>query len=270
LSRKISFMIVPEGSDKVFSRSVSTKVFKLLAVLFAVWLIFLTVMTIYYGRLSYKAARAEMLEGENDVLRQHLTRVVEIEKSYKTMRELTSRIAEMAGIDIENLDDLPQMDLQAIEPGDTDSVFVNTPKVVEPSRIPLTPEELAAERVPNGRPLYGWISRQYITGENDSGDKHTGIDFAIKNGTDVKATASGVITFAGWDKAFGYLVAINHGGGHETRYGHNEKLLVEKGQEVLKGDIIALSGNTGLSSAPHLHYEIRKNGQPVDPAPYLD
>jgi murein DD-endopeptidase MepM/ murein hydrolase activator NlpD len=263
-------MIVPEGSNKVYSRSVSTKVFKLLAILFAVWLIFLTVMTIYYGRLSYKAARAVMLEEENDRLRQHLTRVVEIEKSYKTMRELTGRIAEMAGIDLENIDAPPQMDLQSMESSVIDSALIDSQEVAVTERIPLTPEELAAERIPSGRPLYGWISRQYITGEDDKIDQHVGIDFAIKNGTDVKATASGVIIFAGWDKVFGYLVVINHGNGYETRYGHNEKLLVEKGQEVLKGDVIALSGDTGLSSAPHLHYEIRKDGKAVDPAPYLD
>jgi murein DD-endopeptidase MepM/ murein hydrolase activator NlpD len=227
-------------------------------------------MTIYYGRLSTKAASAVMLKEENDNLRHYLARVVEIEKSYKENREIAARIAQMAGVDLENIESPAKIDWESIdtlvEEIQEEIVPVDSPYV----KMPLSPEELANERIPSGRPLYGWITRAFIPDEAEGKESHHGIDFAVKQGTSVKATASGAVNFAGWDKDFGYLVVLNHGNGFQTRYGHNDKLLVEMGEEVLKGDVIALSGNTGRSSAPHLHYEIRKDGQPVDPADYIE
>ena len=92
----------------------------------------------------------------------------------------------------------------------------------------------------------------------------------MKEGTNVSATAAGVVISADWDDNLGNLVVIDHENGYITMYGHNQKLLVKKGDRVLKGDIIALSGNTGHSTAPHLHYEIIKDNKPIDPAPFLD
>jgi murein DD-endopeptidase MepM/ murein hydrolase activator NlpD len=74
----------------------------------------------------------------------------------------------------------------------------------------------------------------------------------------------------GWDDVLGNFVIIDHGNGFLTTYAHNKELLVRNGERVSRGSIIALSGNTGHSSAPHLHYEILRDGVPVDPAPYLD
>lgn len=98
---------------------------------------------------------------------------------------------------------------------------------------------------------------------------HTGIDIAVPEGTAVRAAAGGVVTFSGWQEGFGLLVTIDHGNGYETYYGHLSKLLVTAGQSVSAGDVIALSGNTGLSTGPHLHFEVRYLGTPVDPRPLL-
>ncbi len=98
---------------------------------------------------------------------------------------------------------------------------------------------------------------------------HTGIDIAVPEGTPVRAAASGTVTFAGWHEGFGVLVVIDHGNGYESYYGHLSKLLVSVGQSVSAGDVIALSGNTGLSTGPHLHFEVRYLGTPVDPRPLL-
>lgn len=98
---------------------------------------------------------------------------------------------------------------------------------------------------------------------------HTGIDIAVPEGTPVRAAAAGRVTFAGWESGFGLLVVIDHENGYETYYGHLSKLLVSPGQMVSAGDTIALSGNTGLSTGPHLHFEVRQLGTPVDPRPLL-
>lgn len=270
MSRKITFMIIPEGQDNVFSRSYPSSLIKFLIVILVLWVALLVVMTVNYTQLSVKAAKAAMLEEENDNLRKHMAKVVDIEEGFKKNRELTVRLAEMAGVDLENYDSQPQIDLQSLKTDYSDSISMDSLQLRNRLTIALSPEELARERVPRGRPLYGWITRQFSSGSDNGSENHGGLDFAVKKGTAVATTASGVVIFAGWEKYMGNLVIINHGNDIQSLYGHNDKLLVEKGQEVLKGDIIAFSGNTGRSSAPHLHYEIRVNGESVDPAQSLD
>lgn len=98
---------------------------------------------------------------------------------------------------------------------------------------------------------------------------HEGVDLAAEYGTKVRATAAGVVSFADWEEGYGYMVKINHDYGYETCYGHNSRLLVYAGETVKKGQVISLSGNTGESTGPHLHYEVRINGKPVNPVPFL-
>lgn len=98
---------------------------------------------------------------------------------------------------------------------------------------------------------------------------HAAIDIGVASGTTVKAAAAGTITYAGWASGYGYLVKIQHSGGYETRYGHNSRLLVKVGQQVTQGQAIAYSGNTGNSTGPHLHFEIRKNGTALNPLTLL-
>jgi murein DD-endopeptidase MepM/ murein hydrolase activator NlpD len=101
------------------------------------------------------------------------------------------------------------------------------------------------------------------------GRMHTGIDIAVTTGTPVHASASGTVVYAGWMSGYGNLVAVDHGGGLATAYAHNSSLLVSVGQSVQQGDTIALSGSTGHSTGPHVHFEVRVNGVPVDPLQYL-
>lgn len=99
---------------------------------------------------------------------------------------------------------------------------------------------------------------------------HNGIDIPVWYGSKVLATKDGVVTKAGWQSGYGWTVELSHEMGFTTIYGHNSKLLVQKGDEVKAGDVIALSGSSGRSTGPHLHYEIRLNDVPVDPLKYLD
>ena len=100
-------------------------------------------------------------------------------------------------------------------------------------------------------------------------DFHSGIDIAVPTGTRVRAAADGVVTFSGWMGGFGYTVVIDHGDGVETLYAHNSQLQVSVGTKVKQGDTIALSGNTGTSTGPHLHFSIKVDGEYVDPANWL-
>ena len=97
---------------------------------------------------------------------------------------------------------------------------------------------------------------------------HDGMDFSCDIGTPVYATADGVVKNARWERGYGYIVTIDHGYGYETRYAHLKSFNVKSGQKVVRGETIALSGNTGRSSGPHVHYEVLQRGRPVNPANY--
>ncbi len=102
------------------------------------------------------------------------------------------------------------------------------------------------------------------------GRMHTGIDIGMPTGTTVKAADGGKVIYSGWKGAYGYLVIIDHGANMQTYYAHNSKLLVKKGEKVFKGQTIAKSGSTGRSTGPHLHFEVRKNGTPLNPTKYVN
>ena len=98
---------------------------------------------------------------------------------------------------------------------------------------------------------------------------HEGLDFSANVGQPIKATAAGIVISAEVTPEYGNMVRISHGSGLETRYAHASKLLVKEGDRIKKNQVIALVGNTGRSTGPHLHYEIRMNGESLDPRKYL-
>jgi murein DD-endopeptidase MepM/ murein hydrolase activator NlpD len=126
---------------------------------------------------------------------------------------------------------------------------------------------------PAGAPIVkGWMSSPF--GERVdpiSGKKawHEGMDFAGAKGSEVIAVANGVVVFAGYRDGYGQMVEISHGKDLRTRYGHHEEVLVHAGQSVKRGDVIALMGSSGRSTGPHVHFEVLKEGRPVNPARYV-
>ncbi|MCB2146966.1 MAG: M23 family metallopeptidase [Deltaproteobacteria bacterium] len=125
---------------------------------------------------------------------------------------------------------------------------------------------------PSIQPLKGWISSRFgyrespFTGRREF---HRGLDIATHEGSPILAPADGIVTYAGNKGLMGKMVAIEHGFGMVTRYGHTQKILKKKGDRVKRGEAIALVGNTGRSTGPHLHYEIRLNGVAVNPMNYF-
>lgn len=133
--------------------------------------------------------------------------------------------------------------------------------------------ELNKQVYPQGRPVQeGFISSYFgeradpFTGYSAV---HKGVDFAASPGTTVSAVAAGLVTFAGERPGYGQMVEVNHGNGLATLYAHNERLLVKQGDMVRKGQDLALMGSTGHSTGPHLHFEVLKNGAPVDPLRFI-
>jgi murein DD-endopeptidase MepM/ murein hydrolase activator NlpD len=126
---------------------------------------------------------------------------------------------------------------------------------------------------PQGRPVKsGWLSSYFgkrtdpFTGKPAN---HTGIDFAGKHGAEIVAVADGVVTWSGDRYGYGVMVEINHGNGYATRYAHNSENLVAVGDEVKKGQVIALMGETGRATGPNLHFEVVQNGRRVNPVKFI-
>lgn len=134
-------------------------------------------------------------------------------------------------------------------------------------------QSVLKDMLPNGTPVsaaynsssYGWRIDPFTGGKAF----HEGLDFPANTGTPIRAAADGIVSMAEQSAAYGNIVKIEHGAGLETRYAHASKLLVKVGERVVKGQEVAEVGSTGRSTGPHLHYEIRLNGESLDPRKYL-
>jgi murein DD-endopeptidase MepM/ murein hydrolase activator NlpD len=132
-------------------------------------------------------------------------------------------------------------------------------------------QRLAA--TPSIMPTQGWLTSAFSSMREHPilhiARPHEGIDVTAPMGSPIEAPAGGVVTDAGWESGYGNTVTIDHGYGITTKFAHASKLLVKTGQRVQRGQRIALVGNTGLATGPHLHYEVHVNGRPVDPLKYV-
>lgn len=122
-----------------------------------------------------------------------------------------------------------------------------------PDRLPVAGGRLTSSYGYRVHPLSG------------RGSNHHGIDLAVNTGTPVVTTSAGEVAFAGWSGGYGLLVVVDHGGGIQTRYGHLSHIAVTPGMGLEQGQLIGRSGSTGRSTGPHVHYEVRVDGRPVDP-----
>jgi murein DD-endopeptidase MepM/ murein hydrolase activator NlpD len=137
----------------------------------------------------------------------------------------------------------------------------------------LLQKSVLKDMLPNSSPVeaaynsssYGWRIDPF----NGSKAFHEGLDFPAATGTVIHAAADGIVSMAELSEGYGNIVKVQHGSGLETRYAHASKLLVKVGERVVKGQAVALVGSTGRSTGPHLHYEIRYNGNSLDPRKYL-
>ena len=126
--------------------------------------------------------------------------------------------------------------------------------------------------LPTRKPAVGYYTSGFGVRSSPFGGHtkmHEGLDIANLPGTPIRAPADGVVIFADSKAGYGQTLILDHGYGLETWYGHTRKILVSKGQKIHRGDTVALVGNSGRSTGPHVHYEVRVNGTPVNPLPYI-
>ncbi len=208
-------------------------------------------------------------------------RVVELEATNERIRDIAERLAELKQFE-EQLRRGLQLPQGALPKGDALEPTPNVAPLREEISRPADLQGIYSERIteiatdgvlptdiPTHPPVRGYVTRKFELSSTLHETGHFGLDVAGRIGTPINASANGLVIFSGWSYPYGNLVVIEHKSGYTTFYGHNQILLVEPGDRVLMGQPIALLGNSGRSSAPHLHFEIWKDGLRVDPESLL-
>lgn len=245
-SRYVTLLVVPHDEHDVRRFRLSYRRLATLALVAATLLLLVVLAALAYGRMSLRAARTAELERENVRLAAENAKVERIAANLERTEGVYRQIRALSGLSVE-LTERPE-------------------NVPAKGADPPAPRAGVASAEPSGWPL----AIKGFTTDGFSGlEGHPGIDIAVPENTPVLATALGVVRQTGSDKILGKFVVLGHPGGLETMYAHNAHLLVERGRTVERGETIAYSGTSGRSSAPHLHYEVRRDGLPTDPEPYL-
>lgn len=202
--------------------------------------------------------RLHAAEEENVALRAQNLRIAELDQELERLNHLRQQVLELAGANSRI----------RMEPSSAEETSRKTPADVAIDPKPPEPTPAAVASPPRRWPVEGLVSNEFELG-NVPDKEHHGLDIAASHGSPVVAAGSGIVAFAGHDSVFGQMVIIDHGQGLQSLYGHNSVLEVGAGDRVREGQRIAKVGSTGESSAPHLHFEVRRNGTPVDPREYL-
>lgn len=248
-ARYITIMLIPDGTQTGREYRLRQSLFKLIIIATIALLVGIILFFSFYGRILTRAALADKLQGENQRLLRYQYKVKLLEENLLQTRDIVSRLVKLAGIDYE----FPEF------PSDS-AIFAELDRK---GIAVLTRSASGDLTYPSGLPLQGFISKDFEI--EDEEHYHPGLDIACSEGLPVLTTASGQVIFAGFDDIYGNMVVIRHNDSITTVYAHNQELLVEVGQSVSVGARVALSGNTGKSSAPHVHYEIRINDKPINP-----
>ena len=208
----------------------------------------------------------EVADLNNEETKVYVNTMEEAEEIVSTLKEQYSEIE-------------PDLVINQIYLDNVDEVNEETIKLAKQELTDSLQEELEEKQEIDSRtvngiylaviPVTGRITSRFGAVESIRDHTHKGIDIAATRGTPILAAASGTVTFAGWSSGYGYLVKIDHGSGVETYYGHCSKLYVSAGDTVEAGDKIAAVGSTGNSTGNHLHFEIRLNGEQVNPQKYV-
>lgn len=275
---RINIMIMTQGETDSPVRSYSVpwyapKAAIILGIVVLILLLVTSTLFIYY----YSESRAvDDMRVQLATANSAMKRMDALQTELGYHREFTRRIAGLVGISVPNFADSAQMATSASRGPSLASDTLELDDHEHGEDINLGDVGLLVTACPpdpnnrpRGMPLSGRVSRGFAPRQSNPSLRHSGIDFAVREGTPVLATADGTVEFAGEDDIYGLLITIDHGNGFKTTYGHNSLLLLKQGEKVQRGDRIAFSGNTGISTAPHLHYEITENGTPVDPAGFL-
>ncbi len=305
--RFVTLMVIPERTRRVHKLILPFFALKLGVVLFSLGAVFILLIGVDYIHVLGQLAENKRLKGENFRLRQDLqlirNKVDSMEATIERVRNYAKKLQILTGqggrgaVELKSYED---EDLEKPKPKRSSKMVVPPEREPASFRNSATPlpervDELQSAGViaetnlsqlqvyflaqtavmaatPSLLPINGWISSSfgYRRHPYDGSYRlHAGVDIVADPGTPIRAPADGVVLFSGNRSGYGKVVVIDHGYGIHTLFGHSSKLFVTPGSRVKRGEKIAEVGNTGRSTGPHVHYEIRKHGQPVNPTAFF-
>jgi murein DD-endopeptidase MepM/ murein hydrolase activator NlpD len=248
--RRLTVIVVPHGDLETRTYEVPYRKLKLaLGGAVGVLAVVGIVVASWFPVLA-QASRVPALVRELEELEGERTRVVELAQTLAEVEAQYDRVRQMLGAD-----------------GTSDDSTVTLPPLRSPGDGAEQPGVGGQELLDWPLPVAGFITRSRES--STRAGEHPGLDISVRAETEIRASGAGVVKEARQDPVYGDYVLVDHGDGLESLYGHASRVLVREGDPVNRGQLIALAGSTGLSSAPHLHFEIRKNGRAVDPLQYV-
>ena len=290
-NKNYTILLIPEGSHKVRRFMIGRKWLYTVATALGAILLFGSFLLLDYFRTNVDRSELKRLRVQNqsqqNELREFANRLEDVRKEMVILAQNDAKMRALAQISqptgtAENIqvgiggpvENAPESDMSNLQQ-QIDQIRASIDlrrESQEEVRGFLTEQSSLLASKPSGWPARGWLTSNFgIRNSPFTGKRtmHEGIDIAARVGTPVYATAAGIVSQARVENGYGKLIVIDHGYGYKTFYGHNSKLMVKVGQRVKRGDLLASSGNTGTSTGPHVHYEVRLNGVPLNPRKFI-
>lgn len=260
----VTIMVVPHSRSN--SRSIKMPfiviaLFSVLSCMGAAYTVSLTMHAVDYFRMKKEYASM------NREFQEMATTITALKESESRFRQLFSLGSKKEILNRYTPDEGGSIDLEELKKQISSSM-----ESVKEIKVYLEAQRDKFLATPQGWPAEGRISSGFGMREHPKygGRKlHTGSDISLAQGTPLHATADGIVSYADRSAGNGKIVVLEHGYGYSTVYAHNSKNVVQPGQKVKRGDIVAYSGSTGVTTGPHLHYEVWKNGKSVNPEPFI-
>ncbi len=264
----VSIMLIPHDSKRTINfkfPSIGIVASVILWILGSVYVISIAVSTVEYyqmkNKLSFYTAQFTQLESTINSLKK-------AEMEFERLLSFGSKNKILENVDTKmTAHDTGSIDMDLLQ-----EQIKKTVESVGAIKDFLKGQKDIYVATPRGWPIDGRVTSEFGPRENPrdgSPEFHSGIDISAPDGTAVRATADGIVSFAGWSKGSGNLVVLEHGFSYSTCFAHNSSIKVSVGQKVKRGDIISYSGSTGDSTGPHLHYEVRHDGKAVNPREFI-
>ncbi len=292
-NKKYTLLLVPQNADGTRRISLSNKLMTSIAAGILVFIVVSFTITYLYCKSQDDIRKVNALKASNSqqtaTIRDLGQELERIEEQQSQIEEKQTKLKEMMGISTDSYKETNPsrggqggQELLYAERDNLDELARAQRMKTELDRQEAEVDELLARvnndleyfrSIPNQWPVSGEITSYFGWRDSPFGGRsesfHNGIDIANNVGCDIVAAADGTVIQAGWVGAYGRTVIIDHGYGFKTMYGHNYRLLVEEGQQVEKGEVIAALGSSGRSTGPHLHFTIFKYDNPLDPMLFL-
>ncbi len=249
--RRLSLIVVPDGELETRTYEISYRTLKTLLVAGGVLLAVFVVMVASWWFVVAQAARVRGLEQQVARLEAERTKVADLARSLSEAEQQYERVRQLLGVD--GTGDAREVALPPLR-ADGHGAAMTSAEAMRPTAWPLAEP--------------GFITQRRLDA-GDGHESHPGLDIAVPTDSYIRAAGTGTVKDAGTDDVYGRYILIDHGNGLESLYGHASRVFVTAGDTVERSQVIGLSGSTGRSTAPHFHFEIRKDGEPVDPLAYI-